>query len=145
MQLKTLSNYEAKIIAAMGRGVIPRGGNQFKTGASDLEDKWLPRTDYMLSRMPFINRIGFKMALHLLNWLWPILFLRKLTPLIKMDETVLVRLSQHVEDSPFPFSATVLLAKLLVFPAFYGLAEVKTEIGYQEKFPVKETFVEMKD
>ena len=59
---RTLSNKEARIISAMAGGIIPRGGKSFEHGAADLEDKWLPRTDHLLSRMPAFTRLSLEVS-----------------------------------------------------------------------------------
>ena len=63
MTYKTLTNRQAGILAAMGRGIIPPGGPYFSIGAGDLENKWLPRVDYALLRMPALTRMMMKIML----------------------------------------------------------------------------------
>jgi len=144
MPYSVLSKKEAGIIAAMGSGVIPRGGRNFALGAADLEDKWLVRTDYLLSRMPLPTRLGLKLAVHVLNYGWPLMYFRKFKALTSMDEQERTELFHVIESSRFPGSMSILVVKVLVFPAFYGLAEAKDAIGYQEKFPNPE-FEGLKD
>ncbi|MEA3224140.1 MAG: hypothetical protein U9P49_13390 [Thermodesulfobacteriota bacterium] len=145
MAYKVLSNTEAGVIAAMGRGVIPRGGENFTLGAADLEDKWLPKTDYMLSRMPPLTRLGLRLGVRLLNCVWPLLYLRELTAMTSMDENELTEMFYMIENSEFPGPLSLLIVKILVFPAFYGLEEVKDAIGYKEKFPNHPDFEGLKD
>lgn len=145
MKYNVLSKQEAKIIAAMASGVIPRGGPSFALGAADLQDKWLPRTDHMLSRMPIVTRLGLRSATLILNYLWPLLHLKKLRPLTAMDEQERTELFHLIENAAFPGPLTLIVVKLLVFPAFYGLDEVKQAIDYQEKFPNSPDFVGIKD
>ncbi len=142
---KVLSNSEAKVIAAMAKGVIPKGGQSFSLGAADLEDKWLPRTDYMLSRMPLPSRIGLKLAVQALNYIWPLQYLKKFKPMTSMDENELTEMFHLIENATFPGPAALLIVKILVFPAFYGLEEIKEAIGYKEKFPNHPNFKGMKD
>ncbi len=94
---KVLSGKEAKILAAMAGAVIPRGGESFRLGAADLEEKWLPRTDYVLSRMPLLTRSGFRLNIHLLNRLLPFLFLRRRAQLTELDEFERTRLYRMLE------------------------------------------------
>lgn len=134
MQLKTLSKKDAQILAAMAGGIIPRGGSSFELGAADLEHKWLPRADYLLSRMPVISQIALKLTVKLLNYLWPIFYMRKLTAMTILSEKKRTILFQKIEDSAFFGAAFLLPIKAIVFPAFYGLSEVKEVIGYREKY-----------
>ena len=145
MSYKVLRDTEARVIAAMGKGVIPRGGESFILGAADLEDKWLPRTDYLLSRMPLLTRIGIRLAVRLLNYAWPLLYLRDLKAMTSMDEYELTEMFHIIEHMNAPGPASLLIVKILVFPAFYGLQEVKGAIGYKEKFPNHPDFEGLKD
>ena len=61
-----------------------------------------------------------------------------------MNEMDRTRLFHAIENSKFPGHLTILVAKVLVFPAFYGLPEVKQAIGYQERFPVNPDFEGLK-
>lgn len=131
---KVLSPKEAEILAAMAGAIIPRGGGSFRLGAADLKEKWLPRTDYILSRMPLLTRLNFRMNFHILNRVLPLLFLRRRTQLTELDEFERTRLFRMMEGSAFPGPLAVLLTKILVFPAFYGLPEAKQAIGYGERF-----------
>ena len=144
MSIQVLTDKEARIISAIGSGLVPTGGQNFKIGAAELADKWVPRTDYLLSRMPFLTRYGLKFFIHLLNRVWPLLYLRRLRTLEKMNEKERTRLFHAIENSKFPGHLTILVAKVLVFPAFYGLPEVKQAIGYQERFPVHPDFEGLK-
>jgi hypothetical protein len=145
MSYKVLTNAEARIIAAMGSGVIPRGGASFEPGAADLEDKWLPRTDHMLYRMPLPTRLALRMVVRVLNYAWPLIYMKKFKPLTDLDEQERTELFHIIENSPAPGPVTILVVKVLVFPAFYGLAEVKQAIDYQEKFPNSPDYVGQKD
>ncbi len=135
MSYKILSKKDAKIIAKMGAGIIPKGGDHFEIGAKDLEDKWLPRTDYMLSRMNIISRTGLRYAAKFVNYFWPIRYLWKFKPITKMTEKECTNLFHKIENSAFPGPANILIVKVLVFTAFYGLEEVKDAIEYQERYP----------
>ncbi len=145
MSLKILSKQDTKIITAMAGGIIPRGGDSFEMGAADLEDKWLPRTDYMLKRMNIINRTSLRYAAKFVNYFWPIRYLGKFRPLTEMSEEECTALLHKIENSGFPGSATILIIKVLVFPAFYGLPEVKDAIGYKERFPNSPDFEGIKE
>jgi len=145
MSYKVLSETEARIIAAMGSGVIPRAGQSFALGAASLEDTWLPRTDHLLSRMPLATRLALRLAVHVLNYVWPLLYMKKFTPLTSLDEQERTELFHIIENSPAPGPQTILVVKVLVFPAFYGLPEVKEAIGYAEKFSVSPDYVGPKD
>jgi hypothetical protein len=140
-----LSSKEARIIAAMAGGIIPRGGKSFESGAADLEDKWLPRTDNMLSRMPVFTRLELKGILHVINYILPLVYLKRLTPLIALDEQKRTQLFRIAEKSKTLGMVSILLAKVLVLPAFYGLAEVKKAIGYKERFSNSRKFKGLKD
>jgi hypothetical protein len=143
---KVLSAKEARIIAAMAGGIIPRGGESFELGAADLEEKWLPRTDHMLSRMPAMTRLELKCIMHVFNYALPILYNKKrFMPLTAMDERERTKLFHIVEKSRFLGPVSILLVKILVFPAFYGLSEVKDAIGYREKFLNSPQFEGIKD
>ena len=145
MSYKVLSKKDAKIIAAMASGVIPRGGASFELGAADIEDKWLPRTDYILSRAPFVTRLILRMMAHILNYAWPILYMKKFKQLINMDEQERTELLHLIENSPFPGPLSLLIIKVLVFPAFYGVKEVKDAIGYKEKYDHGKRIESIKD
>jgi hypothetical protein len=145
MPYKILSKKEAKIIAAMASGVIPRGGASFELGAADVEDKWLPRTDYILSKLPFVTQFALRMTARFLNYAWPILYMKKIKQLINMDEQERTELLHLIENSLFPAPLSLLIIKVLVFPAFYGVQEVKDAIGYKEKFDHGQQFEGIKD
>ncbi len=145
MPYKVLSKKDAKIIAAMAGGIIPRGGASFELGAADIEDKWLPRTDFMLSKASFTTRFTLRMAVHVLNYAWPILYMKKFRQLINMDEQERTELLHLVENSAFPGPLSLLIIKVLVFPAFYGVREVKDAIGYKEKFDHVQGFDGIRD
>lgn len=132
---RVLSSREAGILAAMAGAIIPRGGESFRIGAADLEEKWLPRIDYIMSRMPLLTRLGFRLTFHILNRVLPFLFLKRRAQLVDLDEFERTRLFRMMEGSAFPGPLAVLLTKVLVFPAFYGLPEAKQAIGYEERFP----------
>ena len=140
MQFKTLSKKDAQILAAMAGGIIPRGGSSFELGAADLEDKWLPRADYLISRMPVISQLALKSAARLLNYLWPIFYMHRLTAMTQLSEEKHTVLFQKIESSGFFGTAFLVPIKAIVFPAFYGLSEVKEAIGYREKFPIPDDF-----
>jgi hypothetical protein len=145
MSYKILNKKDAKVIAAMASGVIPRGGASFELGAADVEDKWLPRTDYILSRMSFTTRFTLRMTVRMLNYAWPIIYMKKFKQLINMDEQERTELLHLVENSPFPGPFSLVIIKVLVFPAFYGIQEVKDAIGYKEKFDHGKRFEGIKD
>jgi len=145
MPYKVLKPVEARIIAAMAGGVIPRAGTSFALGAADLEDTWLPRTDHLLSRMPAATRLVLRLAARVLNYAWPLIYMKKFTPLTALDEQERTELFHIIENSPPPGPQTILVVKVLVFPAFYGLPEVKEAIGYREKFALSPDYVGPKD
>ncbi|OQX61652.1 MAG: hypothetical protein B5M56_08470 [Desulfococcus sp. 4484_241] len=64
---RTLTRRQASIIGALGRGMIPCGGDFFELGAASIEERWLPRADYYISRMPLLTRLGIKLMLHLFS------------------------------------------------------------------------------
>ncbi len=130
-----LSAHEARILAAMASGIIPRGGPSFALGAEDLEDKWLPRTGRVLSRMPLPTRLAFRLSLHLFDLILPAVCLKRAVNLTGLSGPERTRLFGFLEHAPFPGPYCVLMAKLLIFPAFYGLPEVKEAVGYRERFP----------
>ncbi|MFO7560294.1 MAG: hypothetical protein R6X10_15785 [Desulfobacterales bacterium] len=145
MKFKTLSKKDAQILTAMASGIIPRGGSSFELGAADLEDQWLPRTDNLLSRMPAVSRMAMKFTARILNYLWPVIYLRKATAMTLLSEKERTLLFQKIEASSFSGTAFLLPIKAIVFPAFYGLSEVKEAIGYKERFPVSDDFEGVKD
>jgi hypothetical protein len=145
MSYKILSKKDARIIAAMAGGIIPRGGESFELGAADLEDKWLPRTDYILSRVSFTTQFALRMTARVLNYAWPIIYMKKFIQLINMDEQERTELLHLIENSPFPGPLSLLIIKVLVFPAFYGVQEVKDAIGFKEKFDSGQRFEGVKE
>jgi hypothetical protein len=142
---RAMSGKESRILAAIAGGIIPRGGANFEPGAADFEDKWLPRTEHMLSRMPAFTRLSLKGILHAFNYALPLVYLKRPVPLVKLDEQERARLFRIAEKSKTLGPASVLLAKVLVFPSFYGLAEVKKAIGYKERFSHSSKFRGLKD
>jgi hypothetical protein len=145
MKFNTLSKRDAQILAAIAGGIIPRGGSSFELGAADLEEKWLPRADYLLSRMPVISQLALKFAAILLNYLWPIVYLRRFTAMTNLSEEKRTMLFQKIEGSGFFGTAFLVPIKAIVFPAFYGHSEVKEAIGYREKFSNADNFEGVKD
>ncbi len=145
MKFKTLSKKDAQILTAMASGIIPRGGSSFELGAADLNDQWLPRTDNLLSRMPAVSRMAMKFTARILNYLWPVIYMRKATAMTLLSEKERTLLFQKIEASGFLGTAFLLPVKAIVFPAFYGLSEVKEAIGYKERFPVPDDFEGVKD
>lgn len=142
---KTLSNREAAILAAVGRGLIPAGGPHFALGAGDIEEKWLPRADYVISRMSFFNRLGIKSWLHAIDYGWPILMMKRLCSLRKMNEAQLESLLDKVEHFGIIGVASLVMAKVIIFPAVYGVPAASVAIGYKTKFPVPDEFEGIKD
>ena len=129
----------------MAGGIIPRGGKSFALGAADLEEKWLPRADHLVSRMPIASRFALRLAVKFLNYFWPIRYMKRFRPLTGMTEKERTALFHKIENSGSLGAATLLLIKILIFPAFYGLGEVKEAIGYAEKFPDNPYFEGLKD
>lgn len=140
-----MSKKEAAILAAVGRGLIPSGGPYFPLGAGDIEQKWLPRADYVLSRMSFFTRFGIKCWLHAIDYGWPILMMKRLRSLRRMDEAQLEALLEKVEHFGIIGPASLVMAKVIVFPAFYGVPEAAEAICYNTPFSVPENFEGMKD
>lgn len=140
MAYRSLSERQAAILAAIGRGLIPSGGPYFALGADDVEKQWLSRVDYNLSRMPFFTRLGLKWLLYGLDYLWPLLVIRKTAALRHLNAAVLERLLHKAENTGVSGAAFMTVIKILVFPAFYGVKEVQQAIGYSTKFPLREDF-----
>lgn len=145
MQYKVLSQKEARILAAIGSGIIPSGGIHFEIGAIDLKDKWLPKTDHLLSRMPLFTKLILKFTIHIINYLCPILYYHKFKTLTKMDEKSRTKLFHIIENSGLLGPVMINVVKVLVFPSFYGLQEVKDAIGYEARFPDLPEFEGLKD
>jgi hypothetical protein len=142
---KALSKREAAILAAVGRGLIPTGGPYFSLGARDIEQKWLPRADYVISRMSFFNRLGIKCWLHAIDYGWPMLMMKRLRSLRKMDESQLETLLDKVEHFGIIGVASLIMAKVIIFPAVYGVPAASVAIGYKTRFPVPDEFEGIKD
>ncbi len=143
--MRFLSEREAAVVAAIGAGLIPHGGADFEAGAADLADKWLPITDEMVYKMPFVLGLGLKVLLRGFNYMWPVIFAGRFKPMTSMNETELRTMLGHMEKLPFPVTSLLLLSKILVFIAFYELDEVKEAIGYQTRFPNHPDFEGLKD
>lgn len=137
---RTLTRRQASIIGALGRGMIPCGGDFFELGAASIEERWLPRADYYISRMPLLTRLGIKLMLYALDCAGPFVFARRVALLSRMDEDGLVSLLHRLEHAGPLGDGIMVVVKSLVFPAFYGTEEAKKAIGYVEKFPVPEDF-----
>lgn len=135
MTYRILSEKDKRIFKAMGQGIIPRGGRHFELGAIDLAEKWLPRTDYLLSRMNRVSRTGFRLLIRGINLLWPLFYLKRFHQMTALSEEELVLLFHRVESSNALSAAVILFIKVLICPSFYGLEEVKAAISYREKFP----------
>jgi hypothetical protein len=131
-----LSSKEAYILTAVAGGIIPSGGPSFAPGAADLADTWIPRTERVMSRMPYATRMLMKACLNILNYALPIRYAGRFAPLTSLDEHSRTRLLRDMERSGSLGAAGLLLVKVLIFPAFYGLAEVKEALGYRERFKV---------
>lgn len=144
MSYKILSEKDKKIFKALGQGIIPRGGSHFDLGAGDLAEKWLPRSDYLLSRMNRLSRTGFRLLMKLINLLWPIIYLKRFTQMIHLPERELVTLFHRVEHAHSISTSLILFIKVLICPPFYGLEEVKAAISYKEKFPNPKEFEGLK-
>lgn len=144
MTYRTLSRRQAKILEAVGRGMVPVGGPYFELGAVDVADQWLARVDYAISRMPFLNRLGLKLLLIFLDYGWPVLFLRRFVSVTRLSESQMEPMLHRAEQSGTLGTVMIMLLKVLVFPAFYGTAEAKSAIGFAEKFPVPDNFEGLK-
>ncbi len=145
MRPNALSKKEAAILAAVGRGLIPAGGPHFSLGARDIEDKWLPRADYVISRMSLFNRLGIKCWLHAIDYGWPLLMRKRLGSLRRMSDEELETLLHRVESYGLIGVASLVMAKVIIFPAVYGVPAASRAIGYRTKFPVPEEFEGIKD
>ncbi len=145
MTYKVLGKKDAQILAAMGSGIIPRGGESFSLGAADLSDKWLPRTDYYISRMNFLTRTGIRFLLLTLNYVWPLIYLKSYSQITSLPEKRLTDLFEIIERSGSGFTALILLIKVLICPPFYGLEEVKRAIDFKEKYPNSPDYIGIKD
>ena len=145
MPYKTLSNRQAAILAAMGRGIIPSGGPYFSLGAGDLESRWLPRVDYALFRMPGVTRWGLKMMLRMIDYGLPLYILKRVVSLTRLSDDQLETLLDAAEKSGVLGGAAMVIVKVLIFPAFYGLGEVQGAINYSPKFPVATYFECLKE
>ena len=145
MKLKALSSYDIRVLTAMADVVIPQGGDSFTLGAADLEEQWLPRADYFLWRTPFLFRTGLRYFLRAMNFLCPLLYLKKFKPVSKMNSLERVELFNKLEKYGITGFITILLVKFLICPAFYGLPEAKAAIDYQEKFPSRDNFEGIKE
>jgi hypothetical protein len=128
----------------MAAGIIPRGGPSFALGAEDLEDRWLQRTARVLSKMPVPTRLFFRLGLRLFDLVLPAMCLKKAVTVRDLSGPERTRLFEVLEHAPFPCPLCVLLVKLLVFPAFYGLPEAKEAGGYRERFTIP-SFEAVKD
>jgi len=145
MHYRELSNRQAAVLAAMGRGIIPEGGPYFVFGAKNFESRWLPRVDYALFRMPVVTRLGIKIMLRILDYVLPLLILKRLVSMTRLPDDQLETLMDGSEKSWVIGAATVAIIKVLIFPAFYGIKEVQDAIGYGARFPVPENFECLKE
>lgn len=145
MTYKILSDRQAAVIAAMGRGIIPAGGPFFSPGAGDMAHRWLPRVDYALSRMPPFTRAGIKVMLWLIDYGLPAYTLKRLVSIRRLEDDRLETMMDRAERSGVPGAAAVALVKVLIFPAFYGIKEVQDAIGYSPRFSKAEYFERLKE
>lgn len=145
MTYKTLSRRQAAILAAMGRGIIPSGGPYFAPGAGDLENKWLPRVDYALFRMPVLTRLAIKTMLRIVDYGLPLYIMKRFVSITRLGDDRLERLMDLAEKSGVFGAAAMVIIKVLIFPAFYGIKEVQEAIGYNTRFPVAEHFERLKE
>lgn len=145
MNYKTLSDREAAVLAAMGRGIIPAGGPHFALGAGDIQSQWLPRADYAIFRMPFFTRLAVKFTLRVVDYALPIFIMKRAVSITRLDNDRLERLMERAEKSGVLGAAALVIIKVLIFPAFYGVEEVRKEVGYSAKFPVPPHFECLKE
>ncbi len=145
MTYQTLSRRQAAILAAMGRGIIPPGGPYFSPGAGDLAHKWLPRVDYALFRMPFLTRTGLKIMLGIVDYGLPVYKMKRLVSITRLKDGQLETLMDKAERAGVLGAAAIMIVKVLIFPAFYGIKEVQDAIGYRPRFPVAEHFERLKE
>jgi hypothetical protein len=145
MKFKALSDREAEIMAAVGRGIIPAGGPYFALGAGDLENKWLPRADYALFRMPFFTRLAIRMTLRVIEFALPVYIMKRFISIRRLDDGRLEQLMDRAERSGVLGAAAMVIIKVLIFPAFYGLREAQEAIGYSARFPVPPFFESLKE
>jgi hypothetical protein len=145
MTYKTLSRRQAAILAAMARGLIPSGGPYFSLGAGDLESQWLPRVDYAVRRMPPMTCLGIKIMLRLMDYALPLLTIKRLVSLTRLDNDRLVTVMGRAESLGALGAAGVVVVKVLIFPAFYGLKEAQEAIGYSPRFPTPPYFEGLKE
>jgi hypothetical protein len=61
-----------------------------------------------------------------------------------MTEEKRTLLFHKIENSGFFGNAFLVPLKAIIFPAFYGLPEVKREIGYKEKYDSADHFRRLK-
>ena len=145
MTYKTLSKRQAAILASMGRGLIPSGGPHFIPGAGDLAHHWLPRVDYALSRMPFITRTGLKIMLSMMDYGLPVYIIKRPVSITRLKDVQLEVLMDRAERSGVLGAAAMVIVKVLIFPAFYGIKDVQDAIGYSPRFPETEYFEGLKE
>ena len=135
MKYKALSDREAAILAAVGRGIIPSGGPHFSLGAGDVERQWLPRADYAIFRMPLFTRLAIRMMLRIIDFALPVYIMKRIISLTRLDDEQLEELMERAEKAGAFGAAAMVIIKVLIFPAFYGLPEAQAAIGYSARFP----------
>jgi hypothetical protein len=145
MTYKTLSKRQAAVLTAMGRGLIPSGGPHFSPGAADMAHQWLPQVDYALSRMPVSTRMGLKIMLRIIDYGLPMLVMKRPVSITRLKDDHLEVLMDRTERSGVLGAAAMVIVKVLIFPAFYGIKEVQAAMGYSPRFPMPEYFQCLKE
>ena len=110
-----------------------------------MESQWLPRVDYAVRRMPPMTCLGIKIMLRLMDYALPLLTIKRLVSLTRLDNDRLVTVMGRAESLGALGAAGVVVVKVLIFPAFYGLKEAQEAIGYSPRFPTPPYFEGLKE
>ncbi len=90
---------------------------------------FLAKADRMLDKFYPLNRLGAGIMLLMLE-ICPIVFIRRPKRFTKLNYDDALKYLKIVENSPFPFSYVLTVAKLLVMISYYGLPEGRKSAGF---------------
>jgi len=75
----------------------------------------------------------------------PLYIMKRLVSIRCLADDQLEHLMERAEKSGVIGAAAVMIIKVLIFPAFYGIGEIQDTIGYSPTFPVAEYFEHLKE
>jgi hypothetical protein len=71
--------------------------------------------------------------------------MKRVISIRRLDDEQLVKLMDRAEKSGVLGATAMVIIKVLIFPAFYGVPEAQEAIGYSARFPVPPHFESLKE